>query len=342
MKSKVFISVCLLLANMLLGSCGQTDTQFNIFAMDTLLTVSVSGAHPDFESECEAIVSTLENRLSAELSDSEVARFNRAERSGEVSEVTETLAKLSESVWELSGGAFDITVRPLVRLWDISHASDDWTPPSDAEISALLPLVGAERLTIGDGYLEKSEPGLEIDLGGVGKGWAVGELAAYLNANIGDDWGTLSFGGNVAVIGDKPSGDFVIGIKNPSDPGALIAAVEISSGIIAVSGGYERYVDYGGVRYQHIIDPFTGYPSRSEVASAAVWVDQPTPEAGALADALSTALIVMGGEASLDLIGSERLSDLAGSYGCEVGAVLIFQDGSIFASENLKVNILNK
>ena len=146
----------------------------------------------------------------------------------------------------------------------------------------------------------------------------------------------LSYGGNVAVFGKKPDGSaFSVGVKDPFDPSSLTGKLSIRSGIVAVSGGYERYVDYNGKRYHHIIDPATGYPSESDLASAGIWVSVSSPEAGAAADALSTACFVLGAEKSMELYDSEEFKNYAKSLGCEFGFMFIKADGTLVMTDNI-------
>ena len=323
MKTTALVAMILSIA-LLTSACGST-TELRLFAMDTLLDIKLHGSTDDtLEADCTRLVSSLEDKLSATIPDSDVYKFNHSERGCTVSSETSSLLRLAFSVTDAVGG-FDVTVYPLVELWDISHAGEDWTPPEADEISDTLAHVGADSISLSETVLEKSDPYAEIDLGGIGKGWAVGELASTLAGEYPDAWGTLSFGGNVATVGKKPDGDFNIALRDPSGTG-LIGEIHVSSGIVAVSGGYERYVDYDGKRYHHIIDPKTGYPSESDLLSVAVYVAAISPEAGALADALSTALFVLGSEEAVELVMSGALQELCG---CAVGLVLITSDGRV-------------
>lgn len=325
----ILTAFCLIAAH--LTGCARV-TELRLFAMDTLLDIRLHGNTADsLEAECTELVSSLEVKLSATIDTSEVSSFNNSERGYTFSDETSSLLSLALRVSDAVGG-FDITVYPLVELWDISHAADDWTPPDSDEISDALVHVGADKISLQGNYLEKTDPKTKIDLGGIGKGWAVGSLASTLADEYPEAWGTLSFGGNVATVGNKPDGDYNIALRDPSGDG-LVGEIRIESGIVAVSGGYERYVDYDGRRYHHIIDPATGYPSESDLLSAAVYVSEVTPEAGALADALSTALFVLGYERAVRLVDSGALDELCG---CEVGLVLITSDGSITSHGALK------
>lgn len=293
--------------------------------MDTIIYYNVAHDGADeLLDACEAATAALEASLSATMAESEVFRFNESADGIALSDDTAALVGLALEIHGVLP-AYDITVAPLVSLWNVAHAGDGWTPPSDDDIASALALVGAERLTLADGVLSKPDADIAIDLGGIGKGWALGKAASLIDAA--GSYGTVSFGGNIAVIGTKADGsDWRVGVKNPADPTHLCAKLDISSGIVAVSGGYERYAEYDGKRYHHILDPQTGYPSDSDLASAAVWVPGIDERSGALCDALSTALFVMGREAALGFYES-------GVY--EFEALLIGADGTITATGGL-------
>lgn len=346
MKLKLISAAAAILVCVMCFSCGKsTRGSFTLFSMDTLLEVAMFD--PDdmkkSESDCSSEASRLEKLLSATIAGSDVSRFNSSESGVFVSDETAVCVDIANAVRELSGGAFDVSVAPLVRLWNISHAQDDWTPPSDADISDRMRLFGEVSVEKADSageesgeafFLSKNKSGTEIDLGGVGKGFACGKLAGLLSE--GGSGGVLSFGGNVAVFGEKPDGsDFSIGVKNPSAPDELIGKLTLRSGIVAVSGGYERFAVCAGKTYHHIINPSTGYPSESDLASAVIVTDVSTPEAGAAADALSTACFVMGSEKTREMFASEVFKRFAESLGCNFGYLLIKNDLSISVSDSL-------
>lgn len=346
MKLRLILLTTMLIVCAFCLSCGRNVREsFTLFSMDTLLEAAVFNSNDikKAESICSAEASRLEGLLSATINESDVSRFNSSESGVFVSDETAVCVRIANAVKELSAGAFDVSVAPLVRLWNISHAPDGWTPPSDADISDRMKLLGDVFIEGTDSsskepeeafFLSKSEPETEIDLGGVGKGFACGKLAALLSEQ--GSGGVLSFGGNVAVFGKKPDGSgFSIGVKNPSAPDELIGKLTLTSGIVAVSGGYERFALYGGKAYHHIIDPSTGYPSGSDLASAVIVTDISTPEAGAAADALSTACFVIGSEKTHELFASDDFKSFAESLGCNFGYLLIKSDLSISVSDNL-------
>ena len=194
--------------------------------------------------------------------------------------------------------------------------------PSDLALSDALMAVGYQKLTLQDGRLSCSESDVRIDLGGIGKGAAIGLLLEHLEKS-GADGGVISFGSNVAVFGEKPSGDpFRIAIRDPKYGSATVGTLLLKPGqILSVSGDYERYVTIGGERYHHILDPKTGYPADTGLSSVAVITSD-----GALADALSTALFVMGEDAAMELYRNESF---------DFEAIFIGSDGALHCTEGL-------
>ena len=313
----------LIILPMLAASCTSSVTQSS-FLMDTVVTYDIAAKDAEqLIGHCDDLTSALESTLSAHIEESAVSRFNRGEELTDPDALM--IAATAIDVYYNTMGAYDITVAPLVTLWDVAHADDGWTPPSDGEINEALGYVGAYKLVLDYDRLITPYDGTKIDLGGLAKGYALGVTAEYLSEN--NAVGTVSFGGNVAVIGSKSDGSpWQIGVKDPEAPDTLIGVLSLDSGMVAVSGGYERYAEHEGVRYHHIIDPSTGNPSSSDLLSAAVVVDSPDRLSGALCDALSTALFVLGSDASMTLYES-------GVYDFE--ALLVKEDGTVILTDGL-------
>ncbi len=326
MKNFFLIILCFLLT--LLPSCGASKSvRSSFFLMDTIVDFSVAADDADrLIGECEAMSQELEALLSAHLPGSDVTAFAGSDGGCALDERTAGIVELALRVTDATDGAFDVTVAPLVSLWDISHADENWTPPTGASVNALLPLVGGRAIALNGTTLLKSDPRVSIDLGGIGKGYALGASAEYLASNGAS--GTVSFGGNIAVVGEKSDGSrWNIGVKDPFDPQTLIGTIKIDRGIVAVSGGYERYAVFDGKTYCHILDPATGYPAETDLASALVWVKDVSPSDGALCDALSTALYVMG---------RERAEAFYERGAFEFEMLLVGSDGSIFCTDEME------
>ena len=253
--------------------------------------------------------------LSWRSEDSEVYRFNRSSQT-EAMSVSPELAEVIRDSLELSRdshGALDITLRSVIDLWGIESfdGKTAYIPPSSDEIEKAAASVGYEHLTLTDAasgeiLLEKDIPELSLDLGAVGKGYAL-DLAAEELAGSDTSGAVLAAGGSILAYGDKGE-PWKIGIRDPeSSPSDLIGIISVpgESGqktFISTSGGYEKYVEYEGKILQHIIDGRTLYPAESGLVSVTVV----TKDSGLASDGLSTACFILGMEESKPLLESRN------------------------------------
>ena len=205
-----------------------------------------------------------------------------------------------------------------MQLW--GFGGEPSVPDGD-DIAALLPLVDMEQLELEDGHASLPA-GMGLDLGGIAKGYAADKLCALLGT-YGVKSAMLSLGGNVSVLGTKPDGsNWRIGIRNPKDASGIVGVVEASDCAIVTSGSYQRYFEADGKRYHHILDPDTGYPADGGLASVTIMTAN-----GTRADALSTALFVMG---EADAIRYWRVyGQGAEGFAC----VLVTEDGRVLYTE---------
>ncbi len=329
MKLRIFaliLTFVLLFSGCTLNKEEYRDTVF--FAMDTYITVRLACAGvadkqlDETAAECERIVRELETVLSAHDPDSELYALNHS--GTEFTEISDTLERVLLTAYTVSmhtAGAYDFTTGGLAELWKIT---DGGPVPAQYEIDALLPHIGYDKITIDDrrNTVMRPDTKVQIDLGGIGKGAAADELVQYLETTD-IPYGLVSVGGMIGVFGDKPDGTpYKIGIRDPDDPNGVLSYLHIDDGFVAVSGDYERYFEEDGIRYHHIFDPYTGYPADSGLRETAVHCTN-----GAMADALSTALFVMGADVSLQLYE-------AGGF----EAVLVSSDGSITATRGLRTD----
>ena len=288
--------------------------------MDTVMTLTAYG--PNGEAALDQAAEEI-RRLDALLSTgsarSEVSQLNRAGE-GPLSEDTEALARRALELYEATGGAFDFTIYPLMELW--GFPTGEYHVPTEEELAAVLPLVDASQVRLSGGRLALA-PGQRIDFGGIAKGYTSDRVMEIFREN-GVTSGVISLGGNVQVLGEKPDGSpWRIGIQDPEAPqGTPLAVAEVQDRAVVTSGGYERYFEENGRTYIHILDPRTGCPVEGELASVTV-----VSEDGALADALSTALYVMGRE---DAAAYWR------SCGGTFDVVLLSREGELFVSEGLQ------
>lgn len=252
--------------------------------------------------------------LSWRESDSEIARINASAGTQQGYEVqSEELYAYLQTIWEVSEkseGALDVTVGMVTKAWNI----DEWATgdeemfqiPKEEELEALLQNVGYQKVLLEDGrvYLPAQ---MSLDMGAVGKGIVCDKIGEYLNLQDTVTGAIITVGGSVVTYGTKPDGGtWNIAIVHPREEGTYLGQVSLRGEYyIATSGDYERYVERDGTRYHHIMDPFTGYPSNSDVCSVTIVSDS-----GLLSDALSTACFVLGSQEGLRLaedLGAEAL-----------------------------------
>lgn len=297
-----------------------------LFAMDTYMTVTCYGER------CEEALSAsleeiqrLDDLLSVGNPDSEIAKLN-TQGSGTISEDTATMVEQALKLTETTGGAFDITVYPLMELWGFTTGA--FAVPNQAELTKLLKNVGSDRLeydpesstlTLGDGQ--------GIDLGGIAKGFTSDRMMEILEAHDLIS-GVVSLGGNVQCYGTKPDGTpWRCGIKNPlkpDDSDSYLGVLEVEGKAVITSGAYERYFEdeTTGKTYHHILDPANGYPADQGLLSVTI-----VSEKGILADGLSTACYVMGLEEAIDYWRNN---------GQDFDLILMTEDQEVYLTEALR------
>ena len=291
MKKKFLPLILALAFALTLSSCGAApqaaQNKLDFFAMDTIMEFSAY-ADESLLAEARDVVMDIENRVSVTDENSELYKLNR-DGGGTVSAETAALLEDALSLCRLTGGAFDISIYPVVRAWGFT--TGEYRVPSFDETAALSERVDYARIRV-NGESVTIPDGMEIDLGGVAKGYAGREAADYLRAH-GVTSALLNLGGNVQTIGSKPDGSaWRVAVRDPLNDTAYAGVVEVRDKAAVTSGGYERHFTADdGQTYWHIMNPETGRPARSGLLSATVIADD-----GALCDALSTALFVMGAE----------------------------------------------
>ena len=294
------------------------------FLMDTFITQRVYGE--DGENTVLAVnqlLQDMERVFSNYLPDSEIGKVNAGAgiAAVEVSEETFGVIRRSLELSAASGGIFDITIAPLVKLWGIT--SENPKVPSADEISNALSYIGYDQVDLDEAAhtVFMPRPGISMDLGAVVKGYAAEKCRdVYEEANV--TGALISLGGTVVTVGTHSDGKpFQIGLRDPNGgSNDIFGVLSGEERIIATSGGYERYFEQDGKRYEHILDPRTGYPVETDLLSVtAVSGD------GLLADYLSTTLYMLGSE-----VLEENLNR------AEFSVVAVKTDGTILISDDLK------
>ena len=198
-----------------------------------------------------------------------------------------------DTVYPATGGATNIAAGAVLRLWHDARESSSPAPPAADDIAAALEHIDIDDLILDDAArtVYFADPDMTLDVGAVGKGYAV-EMAAEAAKARGLTSALLNVGGNIRAIGTKPGNQpWTAGVENPwGDDPAYLQAIELADGdSLVISGDYQRYFEYNGVRYAHLIDLTTGQPARY-FSSVAVLAHG---ETGGLADALSTGLFCL-------------------------------------------------
>ena len=318
-KIRTAFLIVLILVVTLTG-CGaeQVSDTADFFAMDTYMRITVYGDGADeLTRQAEEEIMRIENVLSFS-GDGEIGTINE-HGGGTVSEETQELLERALELSRDTGGAFDITIYPVVEAW--GFFSGEYRVPGDSELSDLLGLTGWEKVSVVDGQVSFQVPDMGIDLGGIGKGYA-GQRVHDMLWEAGISSALLELGGNVCLLGGRPDGTaWRVGIMSPTDGEEYVGILEARDVSIVTSGGYQRYFEEDGVRYHHIIDPATGYPADSGLLSVTIVCDD-----GARADALSTALFVMGEEEAVSYWAARDDFDF----------ILVTQDGRVVITPGLR------
>ncbi len=267
----------------------------------------------------------VEARVSEWRDGSAIAAVNRAAGGATVPVDPDTLALVQRGVeiGRRTGCAFDVTWAALWGVWDFKGPP---RLPEPAEIAARLPLVDCTRVEVDPehGTVRLPIPGMKLGLGGIAKGWALDRAAATLRARGVEDFNLLA-GGQVLAGGHHGDRPWRVGIRDPrGGPEDWFAVVEASDLSVSTSGDYERYFELDGVRYHHILDPRTGWPARGLRSVTVVSAD------ATLADALSTAIFVLGPD--------EGLALAAGWDGVE--ALLVDDEGRVLQTPGLRVQLV--
>jgi thiamine biosynthesis lipoprotein len=205
-------------------------------------------------------VKRIETKFSRYLADSIVSRINAAAGGDPVDCDDETWSLLgyADSLYQTSGGLFDITSGVLRRAWNFKAAQP--RVPSAQELEPVRRLIGWARVERHERHVRLPDAGMEIDFGGFGKEYAADRAGALL-AQRGVRHGYVNLAGDIRVIGPKPDGQrWMIGIQHPRQKGQLLATIPLGQGGLATSGDYERFFDLDGQRYCHVLDPKSGMP----------------------------------------------------------------------------------
>lgn len=301
-----------------LAACGREHpddrlTEFTGATMGTTYSVKITDLPNRIDrdvlhTDIHRILQTVNDRMSTYQAGSELSRFNASSSTEWFPISTDTLAVLDEAlrVSRLSDGAFDVTVGPLVNIWGFGPPERAAVLPSDGQIRDALDRVGFRNIDIRTSppTIRKRHPGMYLDLSGIAKGYGLDKVAEHLeHFNIGHY--LIEIGGELRGRGHNPqSAPWKVAIEKPlAGQRAIYRVVHLHDGVLATSGDYRNYFEQDGQRYAHIIHPRTGQPITHNLASVTV-----IGQSALLADALATALMVLGPDAGFRLAKRENLA----------------------------------
>lgn len=327
LRGKGSISILLVML-LLLAGCGHSNgDQFEAeeYAMGTVISQTVYGPNArKAGGEVFVRIKNLEEIMSFNVPRGDIYRINQSAgvKAVEIDGDTVKVLKTALLFAELSNGAFDPTIGPVVNCWSIGGVEE--RVPEAWELEKLAPLVNYRDVYLDDHSAGLKNTGQMFDLGGIAKGYA-GDAAAKIYRQNGCGSAIINLGGNVMALGNKPDGSqWRIGIQDPrAGNGKIIGTVRVTDNAVVTSGDYQKYFIRDGKRYHHIINPRTGCPAESDLISVTVIAGS-----SAAADALSTGAFVLGLEKGRELIGR---------YG-EAEAVFITADKMIYVTEGLQGN----
>jgi thiamine biosynthesis lipoprotein len=296
------------------------------FLMGTLVKITVYGDVDDtvFSKSFERI-REIEDRMTInkDTDKSEIIKLNNSSGKDFVELSTDTGFVLTKGKYysEISHGKFDITIGPIVKLWNID--TENAKIPDQEAIKEKLPLVDFTNLELdrsGKKANLKNE-GMMVDLGAIAKGYAADEVAKILK-KAGVKHAIINLGGNILTVGKRPDdSDWRLGLQDPYQPrNEYMAIVKLNNQSLVSSGTYEKYFEINGKRYHHIIDPQTGYPAENGLISVSIITSNSID-----ADALSTCIFLLGLEQGMNLV--ETLTD--------VEAIFVTNDKKVYVSSGI-------
>ncbi len=299
----------------IMAGCGSKEVRFSGRTMGTAYHIKVVASYfkqtAYLKKEIERRLHEINQSMSTYILDSEISRFNNVLHNDLpicISNDFYYVLTVSATLYQMTQGAWDGTVQPLVALWGFSSQQKSERIPAQEEINAVLQNIGFDKIIIkkNNQCLIKKNPQIALDLGSIAKGFGTDQISAMLREQGFDNF-LVEIGGEVYASGVRQDGQqWRIGVNMPDKDAAynqVYKMVALKNKALATSGDYRKFFEKGGQRYSHVLDPRTGYPVQNGVISVSVMADDCT-----FADGLATALMVMGPSDGLALV--KRLNDV--------------------------------
>ncbi|MCK4881315.1 MAG: FAD:protein FMN transferase [Bacteroidales bacterium] len=292
-------------------------------------TYRITYQHPtisDLQGEIDSLLSVFDSSLSSYDSISIISAINRNELGVKTDSMFRTVFRESRRVYQVTGGAFDITLAPLINAWGFGPGQQQEL--DSAMVDSLLQYVGMDKISLVGEKVHKTDPNVKLNVNAIAQGYAVDVVAAYLEGLSCKNY-MVEIGGEIRTRGMNSKGNFWrIGVDRPEYgnmiPGQqLQVIISMHNRSLATSGNYRKFYEKDGVMITHSIDPVTGYPKASSLLSVTILTD-----ACMTADAYATACMVLGLEKAKAFVQDQKRVDAYFIFGNEFGAYQVwFTDG---------------
>jgi len=300
--SSRFLIIILCLCMMLpLAACGETkESQRQVFAMDTVMTLTAYGNKAESGlSAAESVILSMDAMLDPDIETSTTYAINNANGanisiSGQVAKMLST----ANTVYKQSNGALDLTIFPVIERWGFHNGR--YYVPTDEELAGDIAMRCFDSMVLtsfpsSGSYAVSFPAGARISFAAVGKGNAA-ENAISAMRNVGVTSGIVSLGGNVQTLGLKPDGtNWNIAVQDPNNPSTYLGVISVGETAVVTSGAYQRSFTQNNKSYHHLINPESGYPINNTLSSVTIICED-----GTMADCLSTAMFILGESKALN------------------------------------------
>lgn len=326
-KSTCVVLLAFLALLALIAACNPANRgeYYSVMGFTQGTTYSITYQHPtlnDLQQEIDSLLRVFDSSLSSYDSTSIISAINRNEPEVLTDSMFRTVFRESGRVYQVTGGAFDITLAPLIDAWGFGPGEQQ--DVDSAMVDSLLQYVGMDKVSLAGNRVIKKDPHVRLNVNAIAQGYAVDVVASYLQ-DLGCRNYMVEIGGEIRTKGMNPRGNFWrIGVDRPEEgnmiPGKdLQVIISMHNRSLATSGNYRKFYKKDGVMITHSIDPASGYPKVSRLLSVTILADECMT-----ADAYATACMVMGLEKAKDFVSDLKKVDAFFIYGDDFGAYQVW------------------